>query len=68
VTVQGDVAPTIWSSAGRFKPTWWAMPTHAGPASIDLSGSFAEQVLRGVHNPSCCSNSLPTISMSGQTG
>jgi len=52
VTVQGDVAPSILEQARRIQADLVAMTTH-GRAGLDriLSGSFAEQVLRGTHTP-----------------
>jgi len=52
VTVQGDVAPTILEQSRKIHADLVAMTTHAR-AGLDriLSGSFAEQVLRGVQTP-----------------
>ena len=52
VTVQGDVAPAILEQCRKIQADLVAMTTHAR-AGLDriLSGSFAEQVLRGVQTP-----------------
>ncbi|HVR84116.1 MAG TPA: universal stress protein [Planctomycetota bacterium] len=52
LSVQGDVAPTILDQARRMQADLVAMTTHAriGFDRI-LSGSFAEEVLRGIHTP-----------------
>jgi len=52
VTVQGDVAPMILEQSHKIHADLVAMTTH-GRAGLNriLSGSFAEQVLRGVQTP-----------------
>ncbi len=52
VTVQGDVAPMILEQSRKIHADLVAMTTHAR-VGLDriLSGSFAEQVLRGVQTP-----------------
>ncbi|HEV3028167.1 MAG TPA: universal stress protein [Planctomycetota bacterium] len=52
VSIQGDVAPTILDQARRMQADLVAMTTHAR-MGLDriLSGSFAEDVLRGAQTP-----------------